>query len=54
MNVIQENLIELFLLIGIILISIGFFIFSTVLGFIVTGLLFISLAFITFWFKGGD
>lgn len=54
MKLIQDNLIELFLLIGIILISIGFFIWSTLLGFIITGILFIGLAFITFTFKGGD
>lgn len=56
MKIIQENLIEMFLLIGMILLSIGFFIWSTMIGFIVTGCLFIVLAFITFRFgnEGGD
>lgn len=51
-EVLEENIIELFLLIGMILVSIGFFIWSTVLGFIVTGILFISLALLLL--RGGD
>ncbi|WP_332632015.1 hypothetical protein [Halalkalibacter flavus] len=54
MKVFKDNLIEIFLLIGLSLISIGFFIWSSMAGFIVTGLLFMGLAFITFTNKGGD
>ncbi|WP_165442952.1 hypothetical protein [Senegalia massiliensis] len=47
-----DNLIEIILLIGIINISIGFFMFNKVAGFIATGSLFIALAFLM-W-RGGD
>lgn len=53
MKIIKENLIEIILLIGIANVSIGFFIYSTVLGFIVTGVLFIGLALLALH-KGGD
>jgi hypothetical protein len=53
-NLISENLSDLFLLIGIVLISIGFFIWSVIVGFIVSGVLLIGLAFITLGQEGGD
>lgn len=53
MQKIKNNLIEIILLIGIINISIGFFMFSKVTGFIATGTLFILLALLVL-FKGGD
>ncbi len=53
MKFIKNNLIEIILLIGIINISIGFFMLSKVAGFIVTGTLFILLALLVL-FKGGD
>jgi len=46
------NLIEIILLIGMINISIGFFMYSPIGGFIITGILFICLAFLM-W-RGGD
>lgn len=53
MKIIKDNLMEIILLIGIINISIGFFIYSTALGFIALGTLLIALvAFLLF--KGGD
>lgn len=53
MEKVKNNLIEIIILIGIVNISIGFFIYSTVAGFISTGILLISLA-ILLLFKGGD
>jgi hypothetical protein len=53
-NLILDNLSDLFLLIGIVLISIGFFIWSVIVGFIVSGVLLIGLAFITLGQEGGD
>ncbi|HSH51780.1 MAG TPA: hypothetical protein VK982_08665 [Bacteroidales bacterium] len=53
MQKIKNNLIEIILLIGIINISIGFFMLSKVVGFIATGTLFILLALLVL-FKGGD
>jgi len=44
MQKIKNNLIEIILLIGIINISIGFFMLSKIAGFIATGTLFILLA----------
>ena len=52
MKLIKENAIEIFMLIGISLISIGCFILSTVIGFIITGLTFVGLAVLVY--KGGD
>lgn len=49
---IKENLVELFMLIGILFISIGCFIWSTIAGFIITGLSFVGLAVLVY--KGGD
>jgi len=43
---IQENLVDLLLLIGILQISIGCFLWSIILGFIVTGILCIGLSFL--------
>ncbi|MEY9980465.1 hypothetical protein [Lysinibacillus sp. RC79] len=40
MNVIQENILEIMLLIGVVFLSIGFFMLSISFGFIVTGALF--------------
>ncbi|HZH60215.1 MAG TPA: hypothetical protein VEY70_11710 [Metabacillus sp.] len=53
-NLIINNLSDLFLLIGVLLISIGFFIWSIKIGFIVSGLLLVGLAFITLKDEGGD
>ncbi|CAK7002140.1 hypothetical protein [Tissierella sp.] len=53
MEKLKENFIEIILLIGIINISIGFFIYSAVAGFISTGFMLISLALLLLY-KGGD
>lgn len=53
MQKIKNNLIEIILLIGIINISIGFFMLSKVAGFIALGTLLIALALLVL-FKGGD
>lgn len=53
MKKIKDNLIETILLIGIINISIGFFIYSIETGFIALGTLLIALALLVL-FKGGD
>jgi len=53
MQKIKDNLIEIILLIGIINISIGFFMLSKIAGFIATGTLFILSALLVL-FKGGD
>lgn len=53
MNFIKENLIDIFLIIGIILISIGSFLTSVVTGFYVTGIMLILFSVIMF-FLGGD
>jgi hypothetical protein len=45
MNFLQENILEMMLLIGVIFVSIGFFMFSVPIGFIVTGALIISAIF---------
>ncbi|MGN8648324.1 hypothetical protein ACTNEO_19970 [Gracilibacillus sp. HCP3S3_G5_1] len=54
----KDNLIEILLLIGMAFLSIGFFIWSIITGFIVTGLLFIGISIIAFYFydenEGGD
>lgn len=53
MNRLRKNLIEIILLVGIANVSIGFFIYSTIAGFISTGIMLISLAMLLL-FKGGD
>lgn len=53
MKKIKDNLTEIIFLIGIINISIGFFIYSKVAGFIATGTLLVGLALLVL-FKGGD
>lgn len=50
---IKDNLIEILLLIGIVNISIGFFMYSTITGFMALGSLLIGLALLAL-FKGGD
>lgn len=52
MKFIKENMLDLILLIGIINVSIGFFIYSLVTGFIITGILLICLA--LYAARGGD
>lgn len=55
-KILKENILELILLIGIIFFSIGFFMLNITIGFIVTGVLLISIIFIV-WKgsqKGGD
>ncbi|MEK4425159.1 hypothetical protein [Solibacillus sp. FSL K6-1523] len=42
-KLLKENIFELLLLIGLVLFSIGFFMFSVQIGFIVTGLIIIVL-----------
>jgi len=49
----KENIAEITLLIGVFLVSIGFFIWSVILGFISTGLMFMGLTYLV-WLKGGD
>lgn len=53
MQRLKNNLIETILLIGIVNVSIGFFIYSTVAGFISLGTLLIGLGLLAL-FKGGD
>lgn len=53
MKKIKDNLIEIILLIGITNVSIGFFMYSIILGFITTGALLIGLALLALH-KGGD
>ncbi len=53
MNTIKENLVEIIALLGITSISIGSFLDSTTIGFIVTGVLLLIFAMAVF-VKGGD
>ncbi|MDR7870316.1 MAG: hypothetical protein RIN55_05620 [Tissierellaceae bacterium] len=53
MEKLKSNLIEIIILIGIINISISFFIYSVPLGFISTGIMLVGLALLLL-FKGGD
>lgn len=52
MKFVKQNMPDLILLVGIINISIGFFIYSPILGFVITGLLLIGLA--LYMARGGD
>lgn len=53
MEWVKDNLAEITLLTGIVLISIGIFIWSIPLGFVITGLMFCGLTYLV-WQKGGD
>lgn len=53
MHILKDNIIEILLLIGIINVSIGFFMHSTKLGFIGTGGMLLALALLIL-VKGGD
>ena len=53
MNIIKENSVEIIALLGITSISIGSFLDSAILGFIVTGVLLLIFA-IAIFIKGGD
>lgn len=52
MNFIKNNFIDILVSIGIILISVGFFILNIVAGFIATGLMLVGVAFLMS--RGGD
>lgn len=52
MNFLKNNLIDIIAFIGIILISVGFFILNTIAGFIATGLMLVGVAFLMS--RGGD
>ncbi len=49
-----DNLFEAFLLLGVFFVSIGCFIFSIIMGFVITGLLLMGISVLIYKDKGGE